>query len=373
MPQRPSRDDHHRAAPAPALRPARSGGRPTGVKAPMDDGPAVSMLELAERTRPKLTGPEAKDAQAVLEARAGDLRSAMAWFVERGRTDEALRLVNALYRFWIARQAFEEGARWFEQVLASPGGDERLRGQADVYAGFMPFWTGDDALASERFKRALATGRRLGDAPLTSQALGGLARVALRTDVAEGRRLAREALAVSVAADDDAGRSNALHLLGVGAQIAGDLLEARDWMVQRLALVRATENWFLIGSEAANLSMVERQLGNLEAAEALDREALEIDRRTGDRFVTPFALSGLASIAVERGAFERAAVYVGAAEAMMEAQRMAWPPDERPHYERLLVDLRAAMGEEGSVRLRRRGREMALDEVVDLALTPTTS
>ena len=74
---------------------------------------------------------------------------------------------------------------------------------------------------------------------MISQALGGLARVALRTDVAEGRRLAREALAVSEGAADEAGRSNALHLLGVGAQIAGDLSEARDWMTQRLALVRA--------------------------------------------------------------------------------------------------------------------------------------
>jgi tetratricopeptide (TPR) repeat protein len=340
---------------------------------PMDDGLAVSMLELAERTGPKLTGPEARAAQADLEARSDDLQSALAWFVDRGRADEALRLVNALYRFWIVRQAFDEGARWFARVLASPGGDERRRGQADLHAGFMPFWMGDDIAASEHFRRALATGRRLGDAPLTSQALGGLARVALRTDVAEGRRLAHEALAVSVAADDEAGRSNALHLLGVGAQIAGDLLEARDWMVQRLALVRSTRNEFLIGSEAANLSMVERQLGNLEAAEALDREALEIDRRTGDRFVTPFALSGLASIAVERAAFERAAVFIGAAEAIMEAKRMAWPPDERPHYERLLADLRAAMGEATSERLRRRGREMVLDEVIDLALTPTTS
>ena len=35
-------------------------------------------------------------------------------------------------------------------------------------------------------------------------------------------------------------------------------------MTQRLALVRATGNEFLIASEASNLSMVERQLGNLD-------------------------------------------------------------------------------------------------------------
>ena len=150
---------------------------------------------------------------------------------------------------------------------------------------------------------------------------------------------------MSDAADDEAGRSNALHLLGVGAQIAGDLLEAREWMTQRLALVRATGNEFLIGSEACNLSMVERQLGDLDAAEALAREALEIERRTGTQFTTPFAISGLASIATERRQFDRAATLVGAAEAIMEAQEMAWPPDERPHYEHLLATLPEAMGE----------------------------
>ena len=66
-------------------------------------------------------------------------------------------------------------------------------------------------------------------------------------------------------------------MLGVGAQVAGDLPEARGWMTQRLALVRPTDNQFLIASEAANLSMVERQLGELDAAEALAREALEIE------------------------------------------------------------------------------------------------
>ena len=230
----------------------------------------------------------------------------------------------------------------------------------------MPFWMGDDERASELFSQALEIGRRLGDAPLTSQALGGLARVALRTDVAEGRRLAREALAVSDGADDEPGRSNALHLLGVGAQMAGDLLEARDWMTQRLALVRATGNQFLIASEACNLSMVERQLGDLDSADALPREALEIERRTGDQFTTPFAISGLAAIATERGDFERAATLVGAAEAILEAQHMAWPPDERPHYERLLATLPEAMGSDAfeQARSRRAG---------DGPATPSTS
>jgi hypothetical protein len=201
--------------------------------------------------------------------------------------------------------------------------------------------------------------------------LGGLARVALRTDVSEGRRLAREAFDVSVAAGDDPGRSNALHLLGVGAQIAGDLVEAREWMVQRLALVRAMSNDFLVASEASNLSMVERQLGNPDAAEALAREAIEICERIGDRFTTPFAMSGLSAIALKRGDYERSGKLIGAVEGLMEAAQMAWPPDERPHYERILAELPEAIGPAEFERLRAVGRSLPRADAVALALHAT--
>ena len=334
----------------------------------MDARTAGSLLELAEEASAGATGPDAKASLERLEERLDDLLAAIAWFIEAGRIDEALRLTSSLYRFWITKQRFDEGAVWFDRVLAAPGGDDRLRGKASLHAGFMPFWLGDDERAAELFAESLEIGRRLGDLPMVSQALGGLVRVALRTDVAEGRRLAREALTVSEAAADEPGRSNALHLLGVGAQIAGDLPEARDWMTQRLTLVRSMGNDFLVASEASNLSMVERQLGNLDDAEALAREALEIGQRIGDEFTRPFAISGLAAIATERGDFERAATLVGAAERIMEAQHMAWPPDERPHYERLLADLPVAMGSDGFAEARSRGRSMSASEAVEYAV-----
>jgi hypothetical protein len=334
----------------------------------MDARAAESLLSLAEEASPRLRGPGAKAALQQLESKHSDLLAALQWFVDHERTDEALRLANALYRFWITQQRFDEGALWFDRVLGSPAGETRLRGLAFINAGFMPFWLGQDDGAAAHFGRGLEIGRQLGDPPMISQALGGLARVALRTDVAEGRRLAREALAVSEGAADEPGRSNALHLLGVGAQIAGDLQEARDWMTQRLALVRATGNELLIASEASNLSMVERQLVNLDTAEALAREALEICERIGDQFTKPFAISGLAAIATDRREFERAATLVGAAEAIMEAQHMAWPPDERPHYERMLAVLPEAMGSAEFDRARAVGGAMTSSEVVNFAL-----
>lgn len=329
---------------------------------------AEALLALAEDASPRLRGADGKAALAELEGSHEQLLATMAWFLDQGRVDEALRLTIAMYRYWITQQAFAEGAEWFDRVLEAGGGDVRRRGSAHNLAGFMPFWMGDDDAAAAHFGRGLEIGREFEDGPMISQALGGLARVALRTDVVEGRRLAAEALAVSEAANDEAGRSNALHLLGVGAQIAGDLGEARDWMTQRLAVVRGSGNELLVASEAANLSMVERQLGHLDEAEALDREALEICVRIGDQFTRPFAISGLAAIATERSQYERAATLVGAAESIMEAQAMAWPPDERPHYERMLAVLPEAMGEAAFEQARSAGRALSADQLIAYAL-----
>ena len=304
----------------------------------MDPATAAALLELAERASAGATGPNAKDSLELLEQRSGDLQEAIAWFVDEGRTDEALRVANALYRFWITKQRFDEGAVWFDRALASPGGDDRLRGKACLNAGFMPFWMGDDERAAELFDQALEIARRLDDPPLISGALGGLSRVALRTDVAEGRRLAAEALAVSEGAADEPGRSNALHLLGVGAQIAGDLAEARDWMTQRLALLRGRRQ-----RVPHRFGSRQPQHGRAPAREPRHGGDAgtrgPADLRAHRRPVRPAVRPrGLAAIAMERGEFERSATLVGAAEAIMEAQHMAWPPDERPHYDHMLAD-----------------------------------
>ena len=79
-------------------------------------------------------------------------------------------------------------------------------------------------------------------------------------------------------------------------------------MTQRLTLVRSTDNEFLVASEAGNLSMVERQLGNTRWAEALAQRrpwrSAGAHRRRVHQAVRRSA--AFAAIATERGDFERA-------------------------------------------------------------------
>ena len=335
----------------------------------MDVEAAESLRDFAERSGPLLLGLDRKALFEQLEERYDELLGALGWFVEQGRTDDALRLSSALAFFWTATKRLDEGSAWFDRIFELPGGDDANRGRACAEAGFLAFWKGEDDQATTFFGRALETGRAYGDPTLVARGLAGLARIALRSqDFAETRRLCREALAVTEGTSDLAGRSNAFHVLGVAAQMAGDLLEAREHMAERIRLSRELGSYGGLSMEASNLSMVERQLGNLDRAEELAREALDIFRRREDEWAIPYGLNSLAAVARDRGEHERAATLLGAAEALVEAQGAAWPPDERPHYEQSVATLTEAMGAAEYERVRAAGRSLSSHEAVDYAL-----
>lgn len=334
----------------------------------MDAQSANSLLSFAESVGPTLRGPEAKAFFVQFEQQYGDLRAASQWFMDHERTDESLRLASSLVPFWMATKRLEEGSEWFDQVLALPGGDDAHRARALYDAGYLAFWMGNDERSSALQHQAVQLGRQTENATVTALALVGLARIALRTDVAEARRLCREAIAITDGTDDRSGRSSAMHVLGVAAQMAGDFLEARTVMSARIALAREMNNLATISSEAGNLSMVERQLGNLDEAEALAREALDIDFQRGEEMFIPWKVNALAAVAKDRGKFERAAALVGIADSAMQASGGAWPPDELVHYGQTVAALSKAMGPAEFERVRSWGHSLTTPQGVHFAL-----
>lgn len=331
---------------------------------------AESLRDFAEESSLGFQGLESKAVFEQLERRYTHLLAALQWFINQGRADDAFRLAASLAPFWIATKRLEEGTEWFDSAFAVPGRQDIHHGEALFQAGMLAFWQGNDDRASMLHTRARDIGRQIGDATIIAKALSGLARIALRSDVAEARRLCREALAVTEGTNDQRGRSNAMHVLGVAAQMAGDFQEARQLMSERIAQARAIGNFLVISSEAGNLSMVERQLGNLNQAELLAGEALEIDYQRGDHWAMPYKVSGLAAVSTERREYERAATLVGVADAMMEAEKAGWPPDERPHYEWMVTTLKSAMGAIAFDQARATGYTMTISEAVDFALRP---
>ena len=330
----------------------------------MDRPTAEGLLRVAEAARDSRRGG-ATDVDIDVEGRYPDMLTALDWYLADGRPVQAFRLASALVPFWLATSRIEDGDAWFTGAL---------EGQADpppraIYDhGYLVFWAGRYELAEERFSAALAAAEAAGDPTVQALALAGSARVALNDDPARAVELLRAALAATDGTDDVAGRSSVMHVLGVALQMTGDLAGARDVMEERIRIARETGNEFVVWVESANLSMVERQLGNLDEAASLSRESLAIVHRQGDEMAIPWVLNGLAAVLAASGDLRRAATVVGAAETMLAGAGGEWPPDERQQYEGTLAILTDALPADELAAGRAAGAPMTIDEAVAFAL-----
>jgi len=334
----------------------------------VDDSTAESLIGIAEEARARLRGPESGVARAAIDERYPELLAALDWLAEAGRLDDAYRLATALVPFWIATKRIADGDAWFRRALDRPGATPVRQARATYDHGYLIFWAGQYDRADQRFAEARRLAAAANDPTIAALALAGSARVALNSDVDAAVRLLREAVAVTDGTADRDGRSSAMHVLGVALQMAGDLAGARDVMAARIALGRELGDDFIIWVESANLSMVERRLGNLASAEALSREALQIVSRNRDEMAIPWVLNGLAAVTAARGEHERAATVLGAAEALLERAGGKWPPDERQQHEGTVALLASALAPAALERARGMGAGMTVDEAVAFAL-----
>jgi tetratricopeptide (TPR) repeat protein len=338
----------------------------------MDDIEAKAVLAFASQAARELRRLDAGIWRERLEARYHEIEAAFEWFLDH-RTSEALAMASMLAEFMRISGRATIARSWLDRALQVAAADDPLRAKALYEEGLLAFWQGSDAEAQSLHERSLELARQQGDQSMAAQALCGLARLVLTEDVERARALCEEALATVEGSDERLGRSNALHVLGVAAQMAGELQEARGFMTQRIELARELGDVAQIGNESSNLSMVERQLGNLERAEELAIESLQLEARRGDEWAVPYTLNGLAAIAVESRALERAATLLAAAAALQEQQGNAWPPDEAPHFERSRAAVTEGLDHEQLEGAWSAGKRMSLADAVQYALAPAQS
>jgi tetratricopeptide (TPR) repeat protein len=333
----------------------------------MDATQAQPLCSLAEAGDLGLRGLDARAWRARLEAGLDDLQSAFEWALENDQS-VSLRMASAMAELWRTAGRIPEGRDWLDRALAASDPEDPDAPRALYEDALLAFWQGNDGTTRSLLERSLATARRLADPTDEAVALCGMARVALREgDLDQARALCEEALERVAGTDDTRGRSNALHVLGVAAQMRGDLHEAARFMNRRLALARHLRLMSSVAAEAGNLSVVERQLGNLERATQLALEAMQISELRGDEWMHPYELNSLAAIAAAKQDFVRAATLLGAAARLMERMGTAWPPDEKPHFDATRSAAEAALEPSAFARAWSSGDRMSSADAVSFA------
>jgi tetratricopeptide (TPR) repeat protein len=334
----------------------------------MDAAQALELYEIAEAVR-AASRTHQPDAEKPLEGRYPDVLAALQWHFDRADVGEGLRFANALVTFWLGTNRIPDGDDWFGRLLATPGGADAIRALALHEHGYLVFWSGDHDRAAERFRESLDLAASLDDASLQALALAGLARVALYTDPSEAVGLLREALELARdLPEDDPGRSSAQHVLGPALQMSGDLEGAREVIAQRLATAERGGVAFVVWSESANLSMVERQLGNLDRAEELSRQAVDTETAREHDLYLGWTLNGLAAVTAAKGEAVRAATILGAAAALLQRGGGEWPPDELEQFEETDAALGRVLPPGDLDRSRAQGAAMSREQAVAYAL-----
>jgi predicted ATPase/DNA-binding CsgD family transcriptional regulator len=329
--------------------------------------------DLAECLGPLVDGSDQRAAVASLDVDEANLRAAIGWAIAHQERAQALRLIWALWSYWFTRGHFREGIAWTAGALALPGeAPLHLRILAlDIMANMYSL--------SGQFERAAATAQALrelaqreGDAIGEALALFQLSFVARHErdhDAAVDR--SEEALA----------RFRALRCkrwLPWAAQRAGIERMGRGDHDRAARLFREAINLFLeMGNEGGtamalcNLGLALHGEGDVAGAELLLRAVLKREAALERVWEITDVLLGLADVALTRGQARRAALLLGATEALRQQGDYARHGWARDTYDRVLAGARAVLGEDHVNALWQHGRGLTWPEAVDAALAET--
>jgi len=326
-------------------------------------------IECAEQLQAALRGP---DMAATLDALArdyGNFRAVFQWALETDELTSGLRLANALYRFWVARGHLSEARGWLESALArSQAVPAATRAAALSAGGVMAAMQHDHERAIGSFRESLELWETLGDQGRVAGALLNLgieAHITGRVDQAQ-RHLER-AQELFVAVGDRSGQARAVASRARIAREQGDLTRARQLAEESLGLFQAVGDLFGSAQQFANVGHVRLALADRPAAAEAFRQALVTWRSIGNTLDVAECLEGVAAV-LANGQARRAAQLLGAAEALRETSGALVAAVDLSRYAALVTRVKGLLRDDTFAAAWRGGREMAIDEAMDLAL-----
>ena len=348
---------------------------------------AAWCLELAKRADAELEGPEMFRWLLRIEAEHANLRAAIEWLKQRGKTGTALRLGAGLSAFWWYRGYFSEGRTQLEALLALPGAREHPFAWARAMTGLgaLSYKSGGVSRSARLHAQAIPVWREIGDQERIGYArwcqglaLGGtdteLAIAALNESKSIGQALGMPWMELPCQ-----------WALGRIARYHGDYQLAQELVTN--ALHKAHEMGHPIGIPLSLMVLghIALDQGNVDLAASLIGESLDYLCDISERWGTtgrlkgvaavaaapwgmPAVLEGLGGVAGARGDAVRAVRLFGATAVLREMVGYAREPVDQPGFERWLGPLRATLTEEAFATAWTEGEAMTLDDAVEDAL-----
>jgi predicted ATPase/DNA-binding XRE family transcriptional regulator len=335
-----------------------------------------------------------------------NLRTALAWWRDRGEIDVALEMAGALAWFWYDGGHWAEGRAWLESLLTLDTPPHLTPGRAAALTALGGYNRSQSNFEVGRahFEESLAIWRELDDARGTGRSLTELAViVAAQGDAPRARALSEESLALAQEAGDQSYIALALHSLGVLAGEDGDEDTARSRLEESRGVWQELGNTGMLSlasnslgdlarsrgqfAEAAayyreslelaedsatqhmqavyrhNLAHATHRLGNHTQARDLFAQALSLFRELGDQRGLAECVAGLAGLVAESEP-ERTARLFGATSAIIGAMGSRLNPSNQADYHYALAIARARLGDDAFDAAWVAGRSLTLEQAL---------
>ncbi|TGB16007.1 LuxR C-terminal-related transcriptional regulator [Streptomyces sp. MZ04] len=287
--------------------------------------------------------------QAV-RAEIADIQTALQYaYADAGteRAAQGLWLATQLGPYWRAAGRLSEGRYWIDKGLALVPEDCAERAWGLFMTGVFAVWTGDLAVAPERFQEAREVALRCGHervAMFTAPYIGAMR--ALCGEVEEGLAAVREGRRRIEAAGDALGMSVVHYEGALLLAVFGDIDGALEFCSAGLEHLEGTGELQFYGSTLMTQGLILWLAGQHEQSAAPLRQALDAVSEIGDVLVAALCCLGLAwhAAAEERNA--RAAWLLGYAESArrLSGDPVAMLPSLLEEQEAVQKSVRIALG-----------------------------
>jgi non-specific serine/threonine protein kinase len=335
-----------------------------GEMAVARDRHAAWCLAYIEAANARLDGRDDRPWLDRWEAERDNLRAALAWRIEQGDAEAALRLGIAQLGFWYSRGPVSAGYGWLARALALPGANTAAPGIriAALQAASQLAWTAGEAggaaeLARESLTIARDAGHGAGHA--WARNLLGLAAVS-SGDLTSSA----EHFDAAIALNREAGDIGRLAPILMNRAIVAPAEEARRYLAEALAVSRADGNRGDLVLSLLQMSRVERAAGDTSAAARLLSEILELATEAGYLFMMGQVLDEVAGLAEAQGQAERAARLFGAAEASRRRYGGQIKPRNRTARLETIARVRKALAPDAFAASWTAGEELSVTGVV---------
>jgi non-specific serine/threonine protein kinase len=334
----------------------------SGEEAATREAHAAHYLALAEAAATDARRASDRGWMRRLAAERPNLRAALDWLEQTGRTGAALQMSGALWHYWYRLGDLAEGRSRLERALAAapPDGDPVLRARALRGAGVLAWQSAEYDQSRERLEAALVAYRALGDQTGIAWVLNSLGCLFATVSAAEqAEAYMTEALAIFHELDDAVGIANLTCNLGELAEVEGHHDVAITRLEAGLAMWRTLGD--RVGAVRAMVFLGQALLAENEAAraEAVLMDALAAIRDIDYKQILPAALRAIAQLAARRGDHAAAARWYGAAAGVMDVLGMTLPAARRAGHERAVAGVRERLGEAGFAAIWAAGRGLS--------------